>query len=33
MTNLSIVEQSKRCFSDDEDYITLYENEIRIFIM
>lgn len=27
MTNLSIVEQSKRYFSDDEDYITLYENE------
>lgn len=27
MTHLSLVEQPKRCFSDDEDYITLYENE------
>ena len=27
MTNMSIVEQAKRCFSDDEDYISLCENE------
>ena len=27
MTYLSVVEQPKRCISDDEDYIALYENE------
>lgn len=27
MTHLSLVELPKRCFSDDEDYIALYENE------
>ena len=27
MTHLLLVEQPKRCFSDDEDYIALYENE------
>lgn len=27
MTHLSLVEQPKHCFSDDEDCISLYENE------
>ncbi len=27
MTYLSVVEQPKRCISDDEDYIALYEHE------
>ncbi len=27
MTHLSLIEQPKRCISDDEDYIALYEHE------